>query len=112
MKFSLEVPHKTYDIDEFKLKSFEEHIQIYMNMYLPDITSEEIIDLKNHKKYVRFMCFQDDPTSRAYMCAYCRKYDDMTREHKELADIENIPMGYVLGEINYVKKAFFFIWKM
>ncbi len=112
MKFSLTVPHKKYDIDEYKYKSFEEHVEIYMNLYLKDITSEEIIDLKNHTKYVRFMCFQDSPILRAYMLAYCRNCSDMTDEHKNLARIEDIPENHILGEINYSTKAFFFTWEI
>ena len=80
-KFELNVLCKTYDIDDYKHLSMDDHIKIYMKMYEPDMTPDEINDVKNNIKYVRFMCFQDDDNSRAYMYAYCRYVYEMIPEH-------------------------------
>ena len=112
MAFELNVPCKKYDIEPYKYL-FNEHIEIYMSMYLPDITPEEKQDLRKRTKYVRFMCFQDEDTSPAYMYAYCRPISQMTPEHLAEATAlleQNLDMA--LGEINYATRAFFFLIKI
>jgi hypothetical protein len=112
-KFAMDVPCQCYDIDEFKYLSFDEHVDLYMKMYREKITDAEKIDLFAHKKYVRFMCFQDTPDSRAYMYAYCRSMDDMMPEHKKEAIevLQNFKGSMILGEINYSKKGYFFMYE-
>ena len=110
-KFGLNVICKTYDIDNYKKLSIDEHIKIYMKMYEPDMTFDELQEVKNHLKYVRFMCFQDDTNSRAYMFAYCRRVNEMLPEHiHEAQDILNKHPNMCLGEINYVNNGYFFVF--
>ncbi len=111
-KWEMKVPASCYNIDQYKYDSFDEHVETYTNMHLPNISQEDITHLKNKTKYLRFMCFQDTPTSEAYMYAYCRPVAEMLPEHFTAADIANIPKDHILGEINYRHNAYFFIYKL
>lgn len=106
--FELKVPNHLYDIDDIK-EQFDQHPKLYLELYRKDITSEEKKDLIKHQKYIRFMCYQDEPDSRAYMRAYCRDISDMQPLHylKALELILNNQTS-ILIEINYSTKAFMF----
>lgn len=110
-KFELNKPNKLYDIDEHKYLPWIEQASIYIFKYLLEITDNEKNNLIKHKLYVRFMCYQDSPLSKAYMRAYCRPIHEMTLEHYEeaLIMLEMNPPNTCLGEINYHKGQFFTI---
>lgn len=106
-RFELNVQCKEYTIDKHKHLDIGSQIEEYVRMYGPDITPDELKDLRCHKKYIRFMCFQDSENSEAYMYAYCRPIDSMIAAHRKEAD-PWIVDGSVLGEINFGKRGYFF----
>lgn len=104
-KFKLNVSCKEFIIDQYKNKPIHEQLDIFINLYRGHITLNELNDLKNKKKYIRFLLFQDNQDTDAYMYAYCRDINLMSNNHKEKIDNLNIN---ILGEINYSTIGCFF----
>ena len=107
-KFQLSVPCVEFDIDEYKHLSFEKHIDIYMNLFMPHIKDDEAATLRSHQSYVRFMCFQDDDDTKSYMYAYVRPISSMMPEHRQKAQVNTLMASEILGEINYATNGYFF----
>ena len=120
--FSLRVQHKTYDILDPRIKfDFDNHSNIFMNLYKNDITEQELKDLHKQIKYVRIFVRQDRPDSNTYIKCYCRNVSEMVESHKEEADEyfrEALKQKYfnnenlVLIEINYVTQGFFMLYEL
>jgi hypothetical protein len=103
--FDIRKPNKLYDIDEHKYLPWHQQAIIYTDVYKLELTEDEKNDLTNHITYMRFMCYQDSPTSRAYMRAYCRPMSEMIPEHYDAAQI--VPDDMCIGEINIQTGHFF-----
>ena len=57
-KFKLNVPYKEYDVDQYKnIKMIDEQLEIFVNMYLADITDTDLQDVLNQKAYIRLITF-------------------------------------------------------
>ena len=97
--FQLTVPSITFDIDRYK---YDQHVDIYTELYWPQVSEVERKSLFEHETYMRFVCFQDKVDSKAYMYAYCRRVSDMMEQVA-------VPDGFYLVEICYVTKAYYFI---
>jgi len=104
--FQLRVPCQEYNADKYKNMKIDEQIEVFVNMYLADITNQDLQDILNQKSYIRFMLFQDNPGSETYMYAYSRPISDMIDFHKEILNF--LDDEYVLGEINYSTRGFFY----
>lgn len=109
-KWVLSVPSICYNIDAYKYLDISTHIEIYVRMHVPNISQEDKSALLAKTKYLRFMCFQDEEDSDAYMYAYCRDISEMSPDHYAEAAIDKLQEGYCLGEINYATSAYFFVF--
>lgn len=117
--FNLSVPHHTYLVTDEETYDFDNHLHIYMDKYINDITFNEKINLLTHKKYVRIMCFKDNIDKSPYIKCYCRDISEMIDSHLEEATeyfkcanthYKNIPL--ILVEINYVTRGFFHLYRL
>ncbi len=108
-KFTLRVHHKTYKVNKREAYDFDNHVGIYMDKYVDDITKHERDELTKQTKYVRIMSFQDRPDTPIYIKCYCRDISEMTPEHRADANAFFAWVGknYFLVEINYATTGVF-----
>ncbi len=120
--FSVKVKHRTFEVLDPEIKyDFESHPLIYTDVYLKNIDNQELADLLAHNKYLRIFCNQDKQDSNTYLKIYTRKIIEMEPDHLEEAeyilnsaknDSEiNFDKSFLI-EINYVTRAFFFLFQM
>lgn len=106
-KFQLNVPCLEYDVDKYKnIEMIDEQLEIFVNMYLADITDQDLQDVLNQKAYIRLMLFQDEPDSQTYMYAYSRQVSALRESDRTI--MNHLDVKEVLGEINYATRGYFF----
>lgn len=110
--FDINIPNKLYDVEAYKYLETRGHAEVYMAMYVEDITPEDKADVIKHKKYVRFICYQDTPKSRVYVRVYCRPINEMIPEHLTKAiRIIKTDRTRCLGEMNHTTSGYFFTFQ-